>query len=204
VCVASRLLAVVLWLICEFCNHVSSFTPIPTTDSTTRSHKSLFQDQVSPNNKDQKQEQDRTQCLVRTTTDRRTLIKSLLAVTVASVPTPASSRTGRRPCRSLEDARTQLDLAVQASSVQALQDAKELINDSSLDESSLIRAFELCPNPNAPKMTPNNRETATVSVQKFRTLLNQSTALQTEDTMAAMRFGTSARVAVDAQLFQNE
>jgi len=107
----------------------------------------------------------------------------------------------KKPCDPLEDARAQLDLAVQASSVQAFQDAKELVNDSSLSESNLNKAFDLCPNPNTPLSI---RETTTDAVQNFRRKLNQSTPLQTEDTMAAMQFGTNARTAVDAQLLQTE
>jgi len=134
------------------------------------------------------------------TTHRRVLLQSFVVAIIGALPNPASAKGKKKPCNSLEDARAQLDLAVQASSVQAFQDAKELVNDSSLSDSNLNKAFDLCPNSN----TPSSREIATAAVQNFRMKLNQSTPLQTEDTMAAMQFGTNARTAVDAQLLQTE
>jgi len=131
---------------------------------------------------------------------RRVLLQSFLVImTTTTVPSPAFSKV-IQPCTSLEDIREQLDLAVQASSVQALKDAKESINDSRLDEANLKKAFDLCPGPNGGNNPTSSLESTTIAINKFRKMLNQSTTLQTEDIMAAMQFGTNARSIVDAQL----
>ena len=99
------------------------------------------------------------------------------------------------PSLKLLDARTQLDLAVQASSVQAWADAAELVQDSSLDEQSLRLLFDTCENE-----TNNQRQQLQASVleaiRNMRELLS-SKLLSTEDAMAVMKYGTNARVALD-------
>eukprot|EP00581_Thalassiosira_minuscula_P007458 CAMPEP_0183710290 /NCGR_PEP_ID=MMETSP0737-20130205/6060_1 /TAXON_ID=385413 /ORGANISM="Thalassiosira miniscula, Strain CCMP1093" /LENGTH=230 /DNA_ID=CAMNT_0025938525 /DNA_START=238 /DNA_END=930 /DNA_ORIENTATION=+ len=126
-----------------------------------------------------------------TVVDRRRLIALLPPIAVASfVPTAVANC---KPNAALLDARMQLDLAVQAS--QAWDDAAEIANDPLLDEDNLLRALESCQDPS------RDRVTATVleSVRKMRDIVAKE-GKTTEDAMTFMKFGTSARTAVDSYL----
>jgi len=186
----SHLVTIVLWIIWSYHVSVNSFTFNPTRNSKELLP-SLQQTTATPTT---------TTTTTGVMNSRRVLLQSFLVITTTTtVPSPAFSKV-IKPCTPLEDIREQLDLAVQASSVQALKDAKESINDSRLDEANLKKAFDLCPGPNGGNKPTSSLESTTITINKFRKMLNQSTTLQTEDIMAAMQFGTNARSIVDAQL----
>jgi len=186
----SHLVTIVLWIIWSYHVSVNSFTFNPTRNSKELLP-SLQQTTATPTT---------TTTTTGVMNSRRVLLQSFLVITTTTtVPSPAFSKV-IQPCTSLEDIREQLDLAVQASSVQALKDAKESINDSRLDEANLKKAFDLCPGPNGGNNPTSSLESTTIAINKFRKMLNQSSTLQTEDIMAAMQFGTNARSIVDAQL----
>ena len=106
--------------------------------------------------------------------------------------------TNKQACSLLDDALTQLDMAVQASSVQAFEEALNIVNDSILDEASLQKAFEECPSSAA---QPSIIEETIKGIQEFRIQLGQvSSSSNSKDAMAAMKNGTSARVAMDTHL----
>lgn len=125
---------------------------------------------------------------------RRMMIALLPSIAMASfVPSTAGAKC--QPSEALLDARMQLDLAVQAS--QAWDDAAEIANDPLLDEDNLLRALGSCQNQN----TSRDRVTATVleSVRKMRDIVAKQ-GKTTEDAMTFMKYGTSARTAVDSYL----
>jgi hypothetical protein len=106
------------------------------------------------------------------------------------------------PPSSVLDARSQLDLAVQASSVQAWSDAAEIVQDESLDERNLVDAFQnggYC-NKEGGEMLQAQLETSILdAISSMKQLLASSNKkMSTEDAMAVMKYGTSARVAIDS------
>ena len=142
-----------------------------------------------------------------------------LAITMASNPGAAMAASKPlspkplSPQQTLEDARTQLDLAVQASSVQAWSDAADIIRDEILDDNTLEKAFQeaviACNSSStSSSLGPSLKEyqsTCIVGIKKIRNILlsssssqqSKTSSLATEDAMAVMRYGTSARVALD-------
>mmetsp|Transcript_6275 Transcript_6275/g.8870 ORF Transcript_6275/g.8870 Transcript_6275/m.8870 type:complete len:220 (+) Transcript_6275:21-680(+) len=122
------------------------------------------------------------------------------------VPDKAVASSSSSSCSTLEDARSQLDLAVQASSVQAFQDAAEILNDGILDRESLEKAFDSCGGGTDSRDSNDNsnRNISLAAVTDFRKQLNQPTKLSTEDAMASMKYGTSARLAMDTFLEKNK
>ena len=110
---------------------------------------------------------------------------------IAFVSPPAWSQ----PVASLsqvQEARDQLDLVVQACSVQAWTDAYDLVSDSSLD--------------NIGSMIPKDEEAELVSVgiQTLRERLNRVTSLPTQDAVAVMSVGTQTRLALEKYLQKSE
>ena len=98
----------------------------------------------------------------------------------------------------LLDARTQLDLAVQASSVQAWPEAAEVADDPLLKTERLRAALDACSDSSAYK------EEVTGRVEELTALLHtlgaKTSGAANEEAMRAMRLGTSARSAFDALL----
>mmetsp|Transcript_45006 Transcript_45006/g.66250 ORF Transcript_45006/g.66250 Transcript_45006/m.66250 type:complete len:261 (+) Transcript_45006:99-881(+) len=146
---------------------------------------------------------------------RRRVVASLFAVASSSIdhfPSSQSSPFGLHPAcaastvkacpqSQLLDARSQLDLAVQASSVQAWTDAALIANDSALDETNLLAAFEACTQKQE-KSTPAIVTSPKVVLDAVRDLRAQlgKNKLTTEDAMAVMKYGTIGRVTLDAYL----
>lgn len=105
----------------------------------------------------------------------------------------------------LSETRSQIDLAVQACSVQAFSSAAEIVNDKLLDSSSLNVLFDSC---NNPSFTQQQQESGGVvisdillqSIERMRTKLNSTSgsSLTTEDAMDVMRYGTTARSSMDS------
>jgi len=127
---------------------------------------------------------------------------------MASLP-PLKKTLSSSSCSALEDARSQLDLAVQASSVQAFQDAAELSNDVLLDQDTLEQAFESCGSGSGiqsgvdESSSSLDRTTSLQAIIEFRQQLNKPSKLSTEEAMASMKYGTSARAAMDGFLNKN-
>jgi len=128
---------------------------------------------------------------------RRKLISllpsSIVITTTLSLPNIAEAKC--KPSNELINARMQLDLAVQAS--QSWVDAEEIANDTQLDEENLLRALKSCQN-------DSSREdevisTVLESVKKMRSIVAKE-GKNTDDAMTFMRYGTSARAAVDSYM----
>ena len=99
--------------------------------------------------------------------------------------------------RRLLESRAQIDLAVQASSVQAWSAASEAASDSALDPASLSAAFKAC--------SANSPGDVKEVVAGVETLRKQLRVLgdgggSIEEAMSAMRTGTSTRNAMDRYL----
>mmetsp|Transcript_18398 Transcript_18398/g.42237 ORF Transcript_18398/g.42237 Transcript_18398/m.42237 type:complete len:204 (-) Transcript_18398:71-682(-) len=104
----------------------------------------------------------------------------------------------------LSDTRAQIDMAVQASSVQAFQSAAELTSDPLLDESSLselLGSVACEKNPSLSKRLGENGAFSEIleSIANMKKTLNggSNSKLTTEDAMAVMRYGTNARSNLD-------
>lgn len=121
---------------------------------------------------------------------------SVLASGAAVIPTfviAAETYCDRSSSKErLSDTRDQIDMAVQASSVQAFSSALELVNDPLLDPISLRSV--LCSTRDATFVTE--------SIESMRTILGKTNggALATEDAMAVMKYGTTARSTIDSML----
>mmetsp|Transcript_27604 Transcript_27604/g.60790 ORF Transcript_27604/g.60790 Transcript_27604/m.60790 type:complete len:217 (+) Transcript_27604:25-675(+) len=107
----------------------------------------------------------------------------------------------------LSEARAQIDMAVQASSVQAFQSATELVNDPLLDTSSLNILLGNITCESNPSLFRKFGENGVISdilqsianMQKqLSSSNNSSSKLTTEDAMAVMGYGTNARSALDS------
>uniref|UniRef100_A0A7S4K4U9 Uncharacterized protein n=1 Tax=Odontella aurita TaxID=265563 RepID=A0A7S4K4U9_9STRA len=146
-------------------------------------------------------------------TDRRRWMVSVAATAFASAPLLSPLSVGRsaaaeeggaapscRPPHELLDARAQLDLAVQASSVQAWSDAADVAGDPLLDGSSLTSFFDSCRGGDDAGDSLERkrlRMDALKAVRRLREELSR-TGLTTEEAMAVMKYGTGARVAIDS------
>ena len=127
---------------------------------------------------------------------RRKLISLLttVAITTSSlIPNTAEAKC--KPSNELINARMQLDLAVQAS--QSWVDAEEIANDTQLDEKNLLSALRSCQN----TQSRGDEVISTVleSVKKMRSIVAKE-GKTTDDAMTFMRYGTSARTAVDSYM----
>ena len=128
---------------------------------------------------------------------RRKLI-SLLPPTIAitmSLSLPNKAQAKCKPSNELINARMQLDLAVQAS--QSWIDAEEIANDTLLDEENLLSALKSCQND-----TSRGEEVISKvleSVKKMRSIVSKE-GKNTDDAMTFMKYGTSARTAVDSYM----
>lgn len=118
------------------------------------------------------------------------------------MPVESSGAMGRddKICRSrwkeydqgltkLYDTRYLMDMAVQASSVQAWPTAVEILNDPLFDPSSLDTLFGNCNNKAVPEVLR--------SIESMRNALNRGD-LTANDAVQVMRYGTSARANIDA------
>ena len=90
-------------------------------------------------------------------------------------------------------------MAVQASSVQAFSSAAEIVNYPLLEQSSLdVLLVESCGGKNRDDGSGGVVSEILLSVEKMRTTLNSQDRLTTEDAMAVMRYGTTARSGIDS------
>jgi len=113
-------------------------------------------------------------------------------------PSVAAAEPLCKPTEKLSDARAQIDMAVQASSVQAFSSAAELANDPLLDASSLEALVgESCRSGGSGGDLVSE---ILRSVESLRSTLNRPTALTTEDVKDVMRYGTTARSGIDSLL----
>ena len=103
----------------------------------------------------------------------------------------------------LIDVRDELDLVVQACSVQAWSDAFQLANESVLDESNLRKAFK----DHTPNSSSSSQDAAADTeklvvhgITVLREKLKGTTSLPTEDAMTVMKLGTTTRTAIDIYL----
>ena len=128
--------------------------------------------------------------------NRRKLI-SLLPSTIAITSSlPSSTAEAKcKPSNELINTRMQLDLAVQAS--QSWVDAEEIANDTLLDEVNLLRALKSCQNNNSRGDEVISK--VIESVKKMRDIVSKE-GKTTDDAMTFMRYGTSARTAVDSYM----
>lgn len=126
---------------------------------------------------------------------RRRLISLLPTIVITSSLLPNTAEAKCKPSNELINTRMQLDLAVQAS--QSWVDAKEIANDTQLDEENLLRALKSCQN----DTSKGDEVISTVleSVKKMRSIVAKEKKT-TDDAMTFMRYGTSARTAVDSYL----
>ena len=126
--------------------------------------------------------------------NRRKLI-SLLPTIAITTTLPNTAEAKCKPSNELINARMQLDLAVQAS--QSWVDAEEIANDALLDEKNLLSALKSCNN-----NTSRGDEVISKvleSVKKMRSIVAKE-GKNTDDAMTFMKYGTSARTAVDSYL----
>ena len=123
------------------------------------------------------------------------LLPSLIAMT-SCIPTVEAKC---KPSNELLDARMQLDLAVQAS--QSWNDAEEIANDPLLDEVNLLRALRSCQDTSSSSSSRGDQVTLTVleSVKKMRSIIAKE-GKTAEEAMTFMKYGTSARTAVDSYI----
>jgi len=157
------------------------------------------------------------------TTDRRELLESIL-LTVSTASTAVAVEAAAPKCAwasgdsgdmvealacrpntklmsKVSTAREKIEMAVQASSVQAWPSAAESINDPILDESKLSALLlESC------VASPSYQNHLVIreileGVQTMRSKLNGVEKLATEDAMAVMSLGTATRSSID-WLFQ--
>lgn len=134
--------------------------------------------------------------------DRRRIISSTLS-TIGALAVPDLSFGSDTvnvcpPQKKVLEAQSQLDLAVQASSVQAWKDAIEISESKLLDETKLLSYFDDCAS--ITKETPERKQLridALEAVARLRAELSRGN-LTTDDAMAVMKFGTDARTAIDA------
>jgi len=156
--------------------------------------------------KQQQQQQSKHQ-FGRKNFNRILLLLSFSSFFVSLHPLLANAKTPNKKSLSsstssptLEDALDQIDLAVQASSVQAWDDASDLVFDEILNESNLSQLFAKV----AADTTTTSQEDTTEKkileyIQSMREILspgNRNGKLSTEDAMAIMRYGTNARTAL--------
>ena len=138
------------------------------------------------------------------------LLASTAPPTVAADASPSNSDSDsessslcrpptKKLLKTLSDTRSQIDMAVQASSVQAFDSAAEFVNDKLLDSSSLGVLFaDSCNNNN---QQPSGGDVVPVilqSIERMRSKLNSGSSLTTEDAMDVMRYGTTARSSMDS------
>ena len=126
----------------------------------------------------------------------RRLASSILALGALTASQGSGKAIECAPRRLLES-RAQIDLAVQASSVQAWSAASEAASDPALDPASLSAAFKAC--------SANSPGDVKEVVAGVETLRKQLRVLgdgggSIEEAMSAMRTGTSTRNAVDRYL----
>lgn len=126
----------------------------------------------------------------------RRLAAALLALGAAQPPSHAKSSCSTKQ---LLDSREQLDLAVQASSVQAWTEAAEAVNSPALDPTALSAALDAsC---TASKLS---RKEVLSGVERLRTQVGSLSSAQgsvsNADVMDAMYQGTAARSAIDSVL----
>ena len=128
------------------------------------------------------------------------LAATLLALGVAH-QTPSRATAASRSCstKQLLDTREQLDLAVQASSVQAWSDAVEAAESPALDPAALSAALDA-----SCTASKASRKEVLNGVDKLRAQLRSLSSTQGSasnvDVMDAMYQGTAARSAIDAVL----
>ena len=134
---------------------------------------------------------------------------SMMDPAVWLAPPPASATMATRPgCspRRLMDIRAQLDLAVQASSVQAWAEAVDVVSDPLLEREGLLVALNACSSDRPAGGTgAENKDEIVGRIDDMSALLRRLSALQgstprDEDAMRAMSYGTAARSAFDAFL----
>ena len=126
------------------------------------------------------------------------LLPSSIAMTSCCIPTTVEAKC--KPSNELLDARMQLDLAVQAS--QSWNDAEEIANDPLLDEVNLLRALRSCQDTSSSSSSSRGDQvTSTVleSVKKMRSIIAKE-GKTAEEAMTFMKYGTSARTAVDSYI----
>jgi hypothetical protein len=123
----------------------------------------------------------------------------------------ATTPTEKVLSQKLSDTRAQIDMAVQASSVQAFSAATEIANDALLDSSALkTLILELsCKNKSNSQQDlfgdsgDNDSSGVSISeilqsVENMRSTLNSPNTLTTEDVKDVMRYGTTARSGIDS------
>ena len=99
----------------------------------------------------------------------------------------------------IENTRSQIDMAVQASSVQAWSSAAEIVNDPLLDASSLATLFEACqPTAQSSGGGLQQREIYQAIESMREKLRGGGKVLTTGDAMDVMRYGTTARFTFDS------
>ena len=126
---------------------------------------------------------------------RRKLISLLPTIAItSSLPNTAEAKC--KPSNELINTRMQLDLAVQAS--QSWVDAEEIANDSLLDEDNLLNALKSCQN-DTQSRGDEVISKVLESVKKMRSIVAKE-GKNTDDAMTFMRYGTSARTAVDSYM----
>jgi len=134
--------------------------------------------------------------------NRRKLISllpsSIVITTTLSILPNNIAEAKCKPSNELINTRMQLDLAVQAS--QSWVDAEEIANDTQLDEENLLRALKSCNN-NTSQSSGGDEIILKVleSVKKMRSIVAKE-GKNTDDAMTFMRYGTSARAAVDSYM----
>ena len=130
----------------------------------------------------------------------RRLATALLALGAVQ-QTPSHATAASRSCstKQLLDSREQLDLAVQASSVQAWADAAEVAESPALDPAALSAALEA-----SCTASKASRKEVLSGVEKLRVQLTKLSSTpggaSNVDVMDAMYQGTAARSAMDAVL----
>lgn len=127
----------------------------------------------------------------------RRLAATLLALGAAQAPSHATAAS-RCSTKQLLDSREQLDLAVQASSVQAWTEAAELAESPTLDPAVLNAALDA-----SCTASVSSRKEVLSGVEKLRTQLRSLSSAQgasNTQIMDAMYQGTAARSAIDAVL----
>mmetsp|Transcript_6515 Transcript_6515/g.14287 ORF Transcript_6515/g.14287 Transcript_6515/m.14287 type:complete len:204 (-) Transcript_6515:172-783(-) len=110
----------------------------------------------------------------------------------------------KKQLKKLSDTRSQIDMAVQASSVQAWSSAAEIVNDPLLDASSLSMLLDSCSSVGGTGSNSREQRAADIlqAIASMRDSLNGQEKVTTEDAMAIMKYGTSARSNLDT-LFES-
>ncbi len=132
---------------------------------------------------------------------RRTAAAAAAAAAVLLSLSPVVQRASAKGCPSAQrllSSREQLDLAVQASSVQAWPEALEVADDALLDATGLAKALDACDAARA-----EERRAVLSGVDELRALLRtlgERGRASNDEAMRAMRYGTAARSALDGYL----